>query len=202
MLKKSRKVLAVVCCLMFTFTNIAFGETEKNAGVNMESILEEIPKSAVLSGYTYKYENAPNEIKEIYAAKCAALNIIPQADDEIFVPERANFMSEGDTPGVYTNYYVDYNPSKKTIKISGGANYTISTTKLVGYGHNTRGTEVNCAQVLLGLLNYNVLVDSIFGNDTYNAVVSFQRKYSLSADGVVGSATWDKLGRLTDPSFS
>lgn len=202
MLRKSKKTLAIVCCLMLTFTNVAFAETEKNTGVNMESILEEIPKSAVLSGYIYKYENAPKEIKDIYASKCEALNIVPQADDEIFVPERYNFMSEGDTPGVYANYYVDYNPSKKTIRISGSGNYTISTTKLVGYGHYTSGTEVRCAQILLGLLNYNVLVDGLFGNDTYNAVVSFQRRYGLSADGIVGSATWDKLGRLTDPSFS
>ncbi|MGS7749544.1 peptidoglycan-binding domain-containing protein, partial [Clostridioides difficile] len=40
-----------------------------------------------------------------------------------------------------------------------------------------------------------------FGRKTYNAVVSVQKQYGLSADGVIGPATWDKLGRLTDSSF-
>lgn len=57
-------------------------------------------------------------------------------------------------------------------------------------------------QIMLTLLGYNVGIDSSFGSKTYNAVVSFQKKYGLSADGIIGPATWDKLGRLTDPTLS
>lgn len=35
--------------------------------------------------------------------------------------------------------------------------------------------------------------DSIFGRSTYNAVISFQKNNGLSADGIVGPLTWEKL---------
>ncbi|MBR1884124.1 MAG: peptidoglycan-binding protein, partial [Clostridia bacterium] len=37
------------------------------------------------------------------------------------------------------------------------------------------------------------VIDGIFGNNTYNAVVNFQRNNGLAADGVVGCNTWTKL---------
>ena len=36
--------------------------------------------------------------------------------------------------------------------------------------------------------------DGVFGQDTYEAVVHFQRKNGLTADGVVGDATFAALG--------
>lgn len=36
-------------------------------------------------------------------------------------------------------------------------------------------------------------IDSYFGTQTYKAVVSFQKAYGLTADGVVGQATWNKI---------
>ena len=36
-------------------------------------------------------------------------------------------------------------------------------------------------------------VDGIFGQDTYNSVVQFQRQYGLAPDGIVGRDTWNKL---------
>lgn len=38
--------------------------------------------------------------------------------------------------------------------------------------------------------------DGVFGNGTRNAVVAFQRKRGLSADGIVGKNTWRKLLNL------
>ena len=35
--------------------------------------------------------------------------------------------------------------------------------------------------------------DGIFGTKSHNAVVAFQKKYKLSADGIVGKNTWNKL---------
>ena len=41
---------------------------------------------------------------------------------------------------------------------------------------------------------YSGAVDGVFGQSTYNAVVLFQKKNGLTADGVVGKATYAALG--------
>ncbi len=41
-----------------------------------------------------------------------------------------------------------------------------------------------------------VELDGVFGSGTRNQVINFQRYYNLTADGVVGPATWDKMYRL------
>jgi len=39
-------------------------------------------------------------------------------------------------------------------------------------------------------------VDGIFGNNTRNAVQTFQRIFQLAADGIVGFSTWYKLSAI------
>lgn len=39
-------------------------------------------------------------------------------------------------------------------------------------------------------------IDGCFGEDTQAAVIRFQQKYNLAADGIVGANTWDKLCSL------
>lgn len=53
--------------------------------------------------------------------------------------------------------------------------------------------EVRALQYLLRQRGYSVTADSIFGAGTETAVKSFQSANGLTADGVVGSATWPKL---------
>ena len=43
----------------------------------------------------------------------------------------------------------------------------------------------------LGYTTYTL--DGAFGNNTRNAVVSYQRNNGLSADGIVGCATWTRI---------
>ncbi len=57
-----------------------------------------------------------------------------------------------------------------------------------------RGGEVKTLQCLLKTHhNAEVDVDGVFGNGTREAVREFQKKNGLSADGVVGSKTLEKL---------
>ena len=54
-------------------------------------------------------------------------------------------------------------------------------------GHS--GEDVRVLQALLGIKN----PDGIFGANTRNNVIAFQKKCGLVADGIVGPITWDAL---------
>ncbi len=58
----------------------------------------------------------------------------------------------------------------------------------------SNGTIVQYLQSTLKTLGfYSGTVDGIFGNQTKNAVIIFQREFGISQDGIVGSNTWNKL---------
>lgn len=63
-------------------------------------------------------------------------------------------------------------------------NRTMNTIKL-----GSRGTDVKVLQQKL-----NLLPDGIFGPLTEEAVKEFQKSRGLTADGIVGTNTWSKLG--------
>jgi putative chitinase len=65
-------------------------------------------------------------------------------------------------------------------------------------GHSTvrpgdKGGEVEELQHVLVAAGYRVLVDGDFGDNTKNAVMDFQKRKGLPADGVVGLKTWGLL---------
>lgn len=57
---------------------------------------------------------------------------------------------------------------------------------------------VEMIQEALVSAGYNISVDGAFGNNTHNALVSFQRSKGLSADGKVGRNTWNALRAVRD----
>ncbi len=64
------------------------------------------------------------------------------------------------------------------------------------WANNTKTgkTVIKDAQRLLNFtVNSSLDIDGQFGPATKNAVKSFQRRYGLSQDGVIGSGTWNKL---------
>ncbi len=62
-----------------------------------------------------------------------------------------------------------------------------------------RGRYVQILQYYLNFLGFfnpklpQINVDGIFGQETYDAVLTFQRVYGLTADGIVGRGTWNRL---------
>ncbi|MFB7590222.1 GH25 family lysozyme [Streptomyces sp. NPDC056169] len=56
-----------------------------------------------------------------------------------------------------------------------------------------RGADVTTAQLLLGARGYATAADGVFGEGTQQQVKAFQRAQSLTADGIVGPATWARL---------
>jgi len=63
----------------------------------------------------------------------------------------------------------------------------------------SRGEDVLQLQFLLNYISEfypevpGVIKDSVFGADTRDAVIEFQRRFGLTPDGVVGPATWNKF---------
>lgn len=58
---------------------------------------------------------------------------------------------------------------------------------------NSRGEQVKTLQRLLLGFGYDLKIDGVFGTITDRHVRAFQRKNGLSADGIVGAKTWNKL---------
>ncbi len=55
------------------------------------------------------------------------------------------------------------------------------------------GFRVTSLQYLLRYRGRSVTIDGLFGGGTKSAVVSFQSANGLTADGIVGTQTWEKL---------
>lgn len=68
-----------------------------------------------------------------------------------------------------------------------------ASASVVAWG--SRGSQVSLVQQKLKQYGYyDGAVDGVFGKDTYNAVVWFQEKNGLKADGTVGPSTAAALG--------
>lgn len=64
----------------------------------------------------------------------------------------------------------------------------------VGPGYNTTGDPVKTVQSALNNRGYSAgTADGIYGPNTKNAIIRFQRSRGLAADGIVGPATWRQL---------
>lgn len=81
------------------------------------------------------------------------------------------------------------------IKSGGNDTTSISASSILKMGSN--GSAVKTLQKNLNtLIKAKLTVDGEFGTDTYNAVIKFQTKYKLTADGIVGENTQKKINSL------
>ena len=79
---------------------------------------------------------------------------------------------------------------------NGTATTTASTSSSdIQYG-DVGDAVKNIQKKLNWLMNAHLDEDGEFGERTYNAVVEFQKKYNLEADGVVGAKTLKKINQL------
>lgn len=80
-----------------------------------------------------------------------------------------------------------------------------AATTTVRYGSRT-GLEREVQALLAkhrdvnGVPFYTTVVDGNFGTGSCNALLGFQRRYGLTDDAIVGSATWGMLRRTTLPA--
>lgn len=67
------------------------------------------------------------------------------------------------------------------------------TVKLLYLQKGDKGRDVQILQELLKIRGYNIETSGNFDTLTYNAVINFQKKTNINADGIVGSQTMEKL---------
>ena len=88
-------------------------------------------------------------------------------------------------------------PSTSTTKPNTQSVYHKSSSKynvkLLYLQKGDRGRDVQILQELLKIRGYNVETSGEFDTLTYNAVIDFQKKTKVDADGIVGSQTMEKL---------
>ncbi|MCC0785147.1 peptidoglycan-binding protein [Clostridioides sp. ES-S-0108-01] len=192
MLKKFRKILIVSLCFMLLSSSFVLADsTDKDTSSNKAT--KEPIFSFSIDGYTFKYKDAPQILKDEYDKNCKEIGIIPSADSEIFIPMdemdkyKQNYTID-DSISTYSDFTISY--YETYFHVSGDKTYNVYVTTYVGYGHVTSGNPVHLVQLLLKKVGFYTGIDSIFGNDTYKKVKSFQSKYGLQADGVVGLGTW------------
>ena len=78
-----------------------------------------------------------------------------------------------------------------TPKPSSSSSQTVPTDTVLKYG--SRGDAVKAMQQRLVELGYLAAADGIYGTKTYNAVVAFQKRNSLTSDGIAGKMTLSRL---------
>ena len=80
--------------------------------------------------------------------------------------------------------------------------FSACSTQAVAYSSGSRGEKVKEIQTKLKQWGYyKGNVDGIYGPSTVSAVKAFQKKHGITADGIVGSKTAEKIGiSLTESS--
>ena len=82
--------------------------------------------------------------------------------------------------------------SGNTLKVDGiNGPKTLSACPTVKEG--AKGNVTRLIQERLNSVGFNLTTDGIFGENTKNAVIVFQKNRSLAQDGIVGPKTWEWL---------
>ena len=97
-------------------------------------------------------------------------------------------VSSGNTPLTPTTTVGSANPSSTTTTT------TVPTAAKPPLQQGSQGPAVAALQTRLNALGYNAgTPDGVFGAGTKAALIAFQKKKGLTADGVVNAATYNAL---------
>lgn len=176
---------ATIATPILSTGNIYANEDTNTSNALIESIPEN--KKIDVTTYSFKYKDAPQELRAEYEKSCSDVGIIPSDDAEISTGD----SSYADHPAsVKRNAYIERVQNRLYITKNG----TMKTGSVVLVQRGAVGTNVEIIQHLLTRAGYTVTIDSNFGPSTESAVKSFQRKYTpTGVDGKVGTNTWNKL---------
>ena len=94
------------------------------------------------------------------------------------------------TPSTPTTSIPTSQPTEPSTYHKSSNKYTV---KLLYLQKGDKGRDVQILQELLKIRGYNIETSGNFDTLTYNAVINFQKKTNINADGIVGSQTMEKL---------
>ena len=94
------------------------------------------------------------------------------------------------TPSTPTTSIPTSQPTEPSTYHKSSNKYTV---KLLYLQKGDIGRDVQILQELLKIRGYNIEISGKFDTLTYNAVIDFQKKTRMGADGIVGSQTMEKL---------
>ena len=94
------------------------------------------------------------------------------------------------TPSTPTTSIPTSQPTEPSTYHKSSNKYTV---KLLYLQKGDIGRDVQILQELLKIRGYNIETSGKFDTLTYNAVIDFQEKTGMGADGIVGSQTMEKL---------
>lgn len=112
-------------------------------------------------------------------------NVSSNTTSDLYDSWVANLQTELNKQG-----YKDY--EGKTLKVDGvQGKRTLSACPTVKKG--AKGNITKLVQERLNSVGFHLKLDGDFGNDTYKAVIVFQKNRGLVQDGIVGQNTWSWL---------
>lgn len=212
-----RKRLAVlffsVCCMMMCFfapvyaSEITVEDTKDSIEVSFEEA--EIAMPGVI---------AENSIETFKVATLTEDANFTDATDDIFSPDISSSEVDntksvidskelsGINPNELHNFNQNFFEGTSTLEdiavystiwavipVKNGTVNVPSSATVTG----ASAKYIKLLQCCLNALGYNAgSADGIYGTNTKNAIISFQRKNSLSADGIAGENTWRKIDVL------
>ena len=113
----------------------------------------------------------------VYIGDGKVIECTPQWNNGVQITTKRKWQKHGKLP------YITYSDKgDDTVRVE------LKTLKVYA-----KGEQVKALQRLLVGFGYDLKIDGSFGTITDRTVRTFQRKNGLSADGVVGEKTWNKL---------
>lgn len=180
-----------------SMTDAAVRDLQTRYGLEVDGIVGEYTWAVVINQYVAAYKAKQNgeEYKLKEAEKPAEEQKPQETASEQEQKQAETHASSGETE--------TQKPTESTApqQKPTGIAVSIDVTKAATVRNGSTGEGVKALQKLLNhVLNAGLSEDGIFGGMTEKAVIQYQKKMSLDADGIVGPLTWKSFAGYIDGS--
>ncbi len=153
--------------------------------------------SAIVDDIFNDYLVRPGQVQPLFAQYCDGIEVQCEGLSQW---GSVDLAEQGLSPyEILTNYYgPDLNINTDTPILPFSESLPYRPLRLGNFGNDVRTVQIRLNRISA---NYPAIpkiypVDGVFGLSTENAVREFQRIFDLTADGIVGPATWYKILQL------